>query len=163
MDLVGVFDRKAREEVAIPTLQYDVPPKYVVVGGFVFQELTGTYLQEWGEKWSERAPQRLVQLFSFQQEKRADPEKKVVFLSQVLPSPTTLGYLQLSGLVLEKLNGREVHNLQELAEWVDQTGSGDLVFEFTDDPGKLVLDAAEVRAVQEKIGKDYNLPALRRL
>jgi hypothetical protein len=37
------------------------------------------------------------------------------------------------------------------------------VFEFTDDPGKLVLDASEVQAVQEKIGKDYNLPALRRL
>ena len=163
MDLGGVYDRKAREEVAIPTLQYDVPPKYVVVGGLVFQELTGTYLQEWGDKWSERAPQRLVQLFTFQQEKRPDPEKKVVFLSQVLPSPTTLGYLQLSGLVLEKLNGREVHDLKELAEWVDHTKSGDLVFEFTDDPGKLVLDAAEVRAVQEKIGKDYNLPALRRL
>jgi hypothetical protein len=105
----------------------------------------------------------LVQLFTFQHEKRADPEKKVVFLSQVLPSPTTLGYLQLSGLVLEKLNGREIHNLQELAETVDRADSGDLVFEFTDDPGKLVLGAAEVRAVQEKIGKDYNLPALRRL
>jgi hypothetical protein len=74
-----------------------------------------------------------------------------------------LGYLQLSGLVLEKINGREVHNLQELADCVDRANSGDLVFEFMDDPGKLVLDAAEVRAVQEKIGKDYNLPALRRL
>ena len=111
MDLAGTYDRKAREEVSIPTLQFDQAPKYLVVGGMVFQELTGVYLQEWGDKWSERAPQRLVEYFTFQQEKRPDPDKKVVFLSQVLPSPITLGYQQLSGLVLEKMNGREIKNL----------------------------------------------------
>jgi len=92
MDLTGTYDRKAREEVSIPTLQFDQAPKYLVVGGMVFQELTGVYLQEWGDKWSERAPQRLVEYFTFQQEKRPDPDKKVVFLSQVLPSPITRGY-----------------------------------------------------------------------
>lgn len=163
MDLVGVYDRKARDEVAIPTLQFDEAPRYLVVGGLVFQELTGAYLQEWGNKWEERAPHRLVELFSFQQEKRADPKQKVVFLSQVLPSKMTLGYQNLSGLVLQKVNGKEIANLQELADAVDGVKQGDLVFEFTDDPGKLVLDAAEVKEQGEKIGKGYGLPALRRL
>ena len=163
MDLAGTYDRKAREEVSIPTLQFDQAPKYLVVGGMVFQELTGVYLQEWGDKWSERAPQRLVEYFTFQQEKRPDPEKKVVFLSQVLPSPITLGYLQLSGLVLEKMNGREIKNLSELAKAVDEISSGDIVFEFRDEPGKLILQADGLPAISEKIGKDYGLPALRRL
>ena len=129
----------------------------------VFQELTGAYLQEWGEKWSERAPQRLVEYFSFQQEKRPDPDKKVVFLSQILPSPITLGYQHLSGLVLEKMNGQEVKNLAELAKAVDGISSGDLVFEFRDEPGKLFLQADGLPATTDKIGKDYRLPALRRL
>ena len=163
MDLAGTYDRKAREEVSIPTLQFDQAPKYLVVGGMVFQELTGVYLQEWGDKWSERAPQRLVEYFTFQQEKRPDPDKKVVFLSQVLPSPITLGYQQLSGLVLEKMNGREIKNLAELAKAVDEISSGDIVFEFLDEPGKLILQADGLPAISEKIGKDYRLPALRRL
>jgi len=163
MDLTGTYDRKAREEVAIPTLQFDQAPKYLVMGGLVFQELTGVYLQEWGDKWSERAPQRLVEYFTFQQEKRPDPEKKVVFLSQVLPSPITLGYQQLSGLVLEKMNGNEINNLADLAKAVDEISSGDIVFEFRDEPGKLILQADGMPAISEKIGKDYGLPALRRL
>jgi hypothetical protein len=41
--------------------------------------------------------------------------------------------------------------------------SGDLVFEFRDEPGKLILQAQVLPSVSEKIGKDYGLPALRRL
>jgi hypothetical protein len=163
MEMTGTYDRKAREEVAIPTLQFDQAPKYLVVGGLVFQELTGVYLQEWGDKWSERAPQRLVEYFTFQQDKRPDPEKKVVFLSQVLPSPITLGYQQLSGLVLLQLNGQEIKSLAELAKVVDSCASGNLVFEFRDEPGKLILNAGELPASSEKIGKDYGLRELRRL
>ena len=163
MDLTGTYDRRARDEIAIPTLQFDVAPRYVVIGGLVFQELTGAYLQEWGDKWSERAPQRLVQLFSFQQEMNLDPAKKIVFLSQVLPSSITMGYLQLSGLVLSKLNGQEIDGLKSLAALADGANEGNLVFEFTDNPGRIVLDAAEVKAMGDKLGKDYGLPALRRL
>ncbi len=163
MELTGTYDRRARDEVAIPTLAFDAQPRYLVAGGLVFQELTGTYLQEWGDKWSERAPQRLVEYFVFQQEKRPDPEKKVVFLSQVLPAAMNLGYQQYSGLVLEKVYGKEIRDLAELARVLDQSLDGDLIFEFRDDPGKLVLDAAEVRAKQEEIQKAYGLPELRKL
>jgi hypothetical protein len=104
-----------------------------------------------------------VELFTFQHEKRPNPDRKVVFLSQVLPSPITLGYLQLSGLVLEKLNGREIVSLADLAKAVDEVKSGDLVFEFRDEPGKLILQAQDLPLASEKIGKDYGLPALRRL
>ena len=158
-----MYDRRARDEVAIPTLSFDAQPRYLVSGGLVFQQLTGAYLQEWGDKWTERAPQRLVELFSFQQEKRADPEKKVVFLSQVLPAAINLGYQQYSGLVLERLNGKEIYSLADLAAVLDEAKEGNLVFEFMDDPGKLVLDAVEVRAKQEEIGKAYGISELRKL
>jgi len=163
MEITGSYDRRARDEVAIPTLTFDTPPRYLVVGGLVFQQLSGTYLQEWGDKWTERAPQRLVELFSFQLEKRPDPADEVVFLSQVLPASLNLGYQQYSGLVLEKVNGKKIHNLAELSEVLSGIQEGSLVFEFMDDPGKLVLDAAEVNARQEEIRRAYGLPELRRL
>ena len=163
MELTGTYDRRARDEVAIPTLSFDTQPRYLVAGGLVFQQLTGAYLQEWGDKWTERAPQRLVELFSFQQEKRADPEKKVVFLSQVLPAAINLGYQHYSGLVLEKVNGKEIHDLAELAAVLDEAKEGNLIFEFMDDPGKLVLDAAEVKQKQQEIQKAYGISELRKL
>ena len=104
-----------------------------------------------------------MELFSFQQEKRADPEKKVVFLSQVLPAAINLGYQQYSGLVLERLNGKPIHSLADLGAALDEAKEGNLVFEFMDDPGKLVLDAAEVRAKQDEIGKAYGISELRKL
>ena len=64
---------------------------------------------------------------------------------------------------MERLNGKEIHSLAELAAVLDETKEGNLVFEFTDDPGKLVLDAAEVRAKQDEIQKAYGIPELRRL
>ena len=163
MELTGTYDRRARDEVAIPTLAFDSQPRYLVAGGLVFQQLTGAYLQEWGDKWTERAPQRLVELFSFQQEKRADPDQKVVFLSQVLPASINLGYQQYSGLVLEKLNGKKIRNLAELAAVLDETKEGSLVFEFMDDPGKLVLDVTELKQRQEEIGKAYGISEARKL
>ena len=144
-------------------MSFDTQPRYLVAGGLVFQQLTGAYLQEWGDKWTERAPQRLVELFSFQLEKRADPEKKVVFLSQVLPAAINLGYQQYSGLVLEKVNGKEIHDLSELASVLDEAKEGSLIFEFMDDPGKLVLDAGEVRQKQQEIQKAYGISELRKL
>lgn len=163
MEMTSSYDRRARDEVAIPTLAFDAQPRYLVVGGLVFQQLSGTYLQEWGDKWTERAPQRLVELFSFQLEKRPDPADKVVFLSQVLPASINLGYQQYSGLVLEKVNGKKIQNLAGLADLLSGIQEGSLVFEFMDDPGKLVLDAAEVNAKQEEIRQAYGLPELRRL
>jgi len=104
-----------------------------------------------------------VELFSFQQEKRPDPDKKVVFLSQVLPAAINLGYQHYSGLVLKNVNGTEIRSLAQLAEVLDSVKEGNLIFEFTDDPGKLVLDASEVKARQEEIRKAYGISELRKL
>ena len=66
-------------------------------------------------------------------------------------------------MVLEKVNGKEIHDLAELAAVLDEAKEGNLIFEFMDDPGKLVLDAAEVKAKQEEIRKAYGISELRKL
>jgi hypothetical protein len=52
---------------------------------------------------------------------------------------------------------------KRLMALADEAKEENLVFEFTDNPERIVLDAAEVKAMGDKIGKDYGLPALRRL
>jgi len=50
-----------------------------------------------------------------------------------------------------------------LAAVLDEAKEGNLVFEFMDDPGILVLDAQEVRTQQEAIGKAYGISEPRKL
>ena len=119
----------------------------------VFQQLTGAYLQEWGDKWTERAPQRLVELFSFQQEKRPDPEKKVVFLSQVLPAAINLGYQQYSGLVLERVNGEEIRNLAELSKRVDEVEGEFLILNSRTTPASWCWMRRKRRRSRKRLGK----------
>src|SRR5256886_11660689 len=59
--------RDAKDYVS-PPYYLDQPPRYYVLGGLIFQELSRQYLKEWGLNWQREAPQRLVYLDRFQSE-----------------------------------------------------------------------------------------------
>ncbi len=44
----------------------DRAPRYCVVDGLIFEELSRQYLKEWGGDWQKQAPQRLVYLDRYQ-------------------------------------------------------------------------------------------------
>src|SRR5260370_9549685 len=89
----------------------------MVMGGFVFQGLSREYLREWGTNWAKEAPQRFVYYDRFQSELFPEP-RKIVFLSQVIPTPDTVGYEQLNYLIVNRVNGREIRNLDDLSQAV---------------------------------------------
>jgi hypothetical protein len=158
---VELFRRSPSDYVVEP---YSVgkPPRYYILGGLVFQELTRQYLREWGNNWLKEAPQRLVYYDRFQSD--LFPEKrKVVFLSQILPTRDTVGYEQISNLVVKKLNGREILNLDQFAEAAAQPIGGFHKIEFEDDPHQIYLDASQVEQDAVQLQKIYSLPALQRL
>lgn len=138
---------------------FDRQPRYYILGGLVFQELSRPYLQEWGGGWAKEAPQRLVYLDAFQGE-MPDDHGKVVFLSQVLPTQDTLGYENLDHLVVNKVNGVEIKSLDDLAKAAASPKDGFHRIEFDQDPGFIVLDAAEVENSKGELMRDYGLPAL---
>ena len=43
----------------VPLKRVGVSPRYIIQGGFLFQELTIDYLSIWGKNWRARAPLRL--------------------------------------------------------------------------------------------------------
>jgi hypothetical protein len=138
------------------------PPKYVVLGGLVFLELSRDYLREWGGNWREKAPQRLVYLDAFQDEMPAD-RGRIVILSQVLPSPRTIGYEHLENLVVSRVNGREIKSLEDLAAAAGQPGNGFQRIDFEEDPKTIFLDSQAVQDSNAELMEQYGLPALQRL
>ncbi|HXL26920.1 MAG TPA: PDZ domain-containing protein, partial [Chthoniobacterales bacterium] len=158
---VELFRRSPGDYVVEP---YSIgkAPKYYILGGLVFQELTRQYLREWGNNWLKDAPQRLVYYDRFQSD--LFPEKrKIVFLSQILPTRDTVGYEQISNLVVKKLNGREILNLDQFAEAAAHPVAGYDKIEFEDDPHQIYLDAGRVEQDAAELQKIYSLPALQHL
>jgi S1-C subfamily serine protease len=149
-------------EAASPPHLFDRPPRYLVLGGLVFQELSRNFLREWGANWRKTAPQRLVYLDATQSELPPD-RGKIVFLSAILPSEDTLGYEGLENLVVTRVNGHTIRGLDDLLK---ATASSDDAFhkiEFEEDPGFIILDARRVTENQEALAGHYGIPAMHNL
>ena len=157
------LEHRAEEDYVVPPYDIDDPPSYYVLGGLIFQELSRQYLKEWGGNWQKDAPQDFVYLDRFQSELFPEGKRRVVILSQVLPANSTIGYDDYSYLVVQKINGKEVHSLGELADAVKTPVNGFHVIETADDPKQLELEASQVEAEAEALQKNYGLPALQRL
>lgn len=151
-----------RAGVVSEPYHFDRQPRYFILGGLVFQELSRAYLQEWGGGWPKEAPQRLVYLDTFQGEKEK-AGRKIVFLSQVLPSPNNLGYQNLDHLVVKIVNGVEIKNLDDLAKAAATPVEGFHKIEFEDDPGFIFLDAEATEKGKAQLQQDYNIPSLQNL
>lgn len=143
----------------------DRAPRYYILGGLIFQELSRQYLfRGWGASWTKKAPDRFVYLDRYQSEIFAnDPRERVVILSYVLPSPCTLGYDNLSSLIVTEINGVKLRSLSDIEGALANSKDGFHRIRFSESPGEIVLDAAEVARSEATLMKDYGLPALKRL
>jgi hypothetical protein len=141
----------------VPTATYDQEPKYLILGGLVFQPLTDSYLQAWGPEWKRRSPFRL---YYYNNESPTKERPELVILSQVLPDPYNIGYQDQRSLVLEKVNGRPVHRLSELRDALQKPTGEFHTFEFAkgDTLQRVVLSAgSEESAATERVLKRYGI------
>jgi hypothetical protein len=122
---------------------FDRGPRYLILGGLLFQELTLNYLQLAGREWRERAPFRLLYAQTNQEELMKQGRKKLVFLSGVLPSPGTVGYERLRQLIVTKVNDKPINDIKDLAEALKTPLDGIHKIEFNDFPRLIHLDAAQ--------------------
>ena len=162
-ETIPVTLTSVRDEQSISdAYEFDRQPRYLILGGVVFRELSRAYLQEWGGNWMKDAPQRLVYLDAFQNELPPD-RGKIVFLSQVFPTPNTLGYENLEHLVVTKVNGVPIKSLDDLAKAAKSTKDGFLKIEFDEDPSFIYLDASDNEKSRTQLMQDYGIPALENL
>ncbi len=140
----------------------DQAPRYFILGGLVFQELSRSYLREWGSDWRANAPARLTYLDEFQDE-LPPGHGKIVFLGQVLPADTTLGYEDVDTAVITKINGRPIHRLEDVAEAAKHPAKGFHKIEMESDPGTLYLNAEDSKKAADQLRATYGIPAMENL
>ena len=139
----------------------DRRPRFFIVGGLILQELSRQYLKDYGPDWLRRAPERLIYFDRVQTELFKDGPRKLVFLSRVLPTSATVGYEELSSLLVKRINGVELQSLDDVPKALEKPVDGFHKIEFEEDPKTIYLDAAEIQKTEITVQMQYRLPALK--
>jgi hypothetical protein len=141
---------------------FDQDPEYIIIGGLLFQPLTGAYLQSWGADWSRKAPFRLT----YATREDPTPEKpSYVILSLVLPDPYNIGYQEARYLIVDTLNGKKINTLHDIVLAKESPKDGFHILEFRegDNLRRMVLDAAQVDQTTERVLERYGISSDRYL
>jgi len=164
MELKITLEHRDANDYVSPPYSLDEAPKYIVLGGLIFQELSRQYLKEWGPNWQREAPPRFVYFDHFQSELFPGEHRRIVILSQVLPANNTIGYDEFSYLTVTKANGREIKSLNDLAEAIKQPIEGGFIkIETEEDPKQIELDPKDIAAEAPDLQENYGIPSLQRL
>jgi hypothetical protein len=147
--------RWSAQEDRIPPNMAGQKPDFVVVGGLVFQELTGAYLASF-PNWRLAGPARLVIANDLDGEWPSPEHPRTVVLTVVLPDPANLGYQDLHDLIVESVNGVRLRNLADLRSALTRPVAPNHVVEFFPGQGirRIVLDVAEVEAAAKRVQLD---------
>jgi hypothetical protein len=141
----------------VPFATYDQEPEYLIVGGLVFQPLTDSYLQSWGNDWRRRSPFRL---YYYRNDQATKERPGLVLLSQVLPDPYNIGYQEQRWLVVDKVNGQSVTGLEQIRDALKKPVNGFHIIDFaqSDSLKRLVLDAGNAeQEATERVLKRYGI------
>ena len=163
MDIEVELIRKAPEDYLIDPYMYDRGPKYVIFGGLIFQELTRPYLQSFGDEWRTRAPFKLVYAEANPEKYEEEGRDKLVFLSNALKTPSTLGYEGLNSIIVTQVNGKPIKNIKELNDALSKPPlDGIHTIEFNDYPKVIYVEDKPSRMVNQQLIQ-YGISQLERL
>lgn len=153
----------------VPPPQPDRRPTYLVFGGLVFTVLTHEYMHEW--EWA-KEHHRYVNFYY--EVLPSERRKQVVIVHSVLAHETNLGYHQVQGAVVERINGVDITEMHDVLRAL-ATPQGNFHVIETDFHGsrrasfssdfhhaygtRIVLDAAKVEATNADILEQHGVPA----
>lgn len=164
MELEVKMLRTEAQDYLVDPYVFDRQPRYLILGGVLFQELTMPYLQLAGKEWRDRAPFRLIYAQANQDDFLKAGRKKLVFISGVLPAPCTIGYERLSGLIVNKVNGKDITNLADLAEAIKLPEKGIHRIDVSDGPRTIYLDEEQAKQDNtEFLPKRYRITEIENL
>ena len=162
--LNGQLARRNPDDYLVLPYQFDKGPRYVLMGGLLFQELSRPYLDAFGEEQRGGAILRLARIATHPDKYEEEGRKKLVFLSMVLPTPSAQGYDKLGGQVINKVNGKAINDLNDLAEAFKNAKDTWHVIELDEFPHVLYLDTFNAeRDNMRLLGGAYRIGSLKRL
>ncbi|TGK92992.1 PDZ domain-containing protein [Leptospira brenneri] len=132
-------------------------PKYLMLAGIIFQELSEQYLTEHGTQWRNRVNKELLYLNDFYRIKRNGNEGKVIFLSQVLPLSGNKAYHTAHQLILKTVNGVPIQSLSQLQNLVKETNSNYIRFVMSDG-FELIFKKEEIQTLNAEAKQSFQIP-----
>src|SRR5216110_509763 len=132
--------------------RYDVHPRYVLYGGLLFQPLNLDLLEVYRP-----TDLRLRHFFEyFVQDQIYLRHPDVIVLTNILPDPINTYLTAYRGGIVDEVNGKKIHTLDELASAFAETPEHFVIRLIGDGP-PLVLDRNKVEAARERIKTRYNV------
>ncbi len=162
LDVSVTLQHKPADSYVIPPYVIDKAPNYYVLGGLVLQELSRQYLEEWGSDWQKKAPEKMVYYDHYQSDLFQGDRKRIVILSQVLPTQDSLGYEDLNTLIVTKINDIPLMSFADVPRALAHPINGFHKIEFDENPTVIYLDARQVSAHADDLMRIYGLPAISR-
>lgn len=149
------------DEMLIPYHEYDRQPEYVVTGGYLLQKLTRQYLTQWGDDWSGKVSPHLYHYYRDLAYKPTSDRSDIVILSYVLPSPISLGYKDLSQIVVSKFNGMPIRSIADIltAQKLRPQAKYDVI-EFEMDNPIIVIPRDQLPQADTFISQNYGVTKL---
>jgi hypothetical protein len=132
---------------------YDLKPTYFIFAGMVFMPLTENYMELW-QDWR-RVP--AIYRYYFSAGYPSAGRTEVVVLAQILADAVTVGYHNLSDLVVTRVNGQPIGAMRDLAAAFARPAGAYHVIE-TEGGQRIVLDAKRAQAAHAEILKRYGIP-----
>ena len=150
LEVSAILKRKPPQDKLVPEYLFDQQPSYLVKGGLVFQELTREILERYGKDWKSRAPLNLLDAYDNPQ-RYEEKMRRVVFLSTVIPTPATLGYERLRSMIVRKVNGHEIKDMQDLADALNSNSGKMHAIEFLDEHLVIYIDENVTNTVDAQL------------
>jgi S1-C subfamily serine protease len=158
LDLEMVLDHRTPDQYLVPPYIIDQRPEYMILGGLVLQELSLSYLREYGNEWNSDAPIHLLFYNQNQDYLNGDQGEKIVIVSGVVPTPYTIGYENLSNLVVQRINDRRIGRLSDVRAAIERPLDGFHKIEVEQHPRIIYVDPEEIPKIDAIIEQRYRIP-----
>ncbi|MBC7660883.1 MAG: PDZ domain-containing protein [Chitinophagaceae bacterium] len=148
------------EQERIPSV-IDAPPRYLIYGGLVIQELTEGLLQSWGTAWRKRAPLTYLYEDAFHSWPKRGGKSKILVLQRVLPLDFNKGYQSMEDSFVTEVNGHKVENVEDLHDALNKPEKGKEQFaRFHLEPGneEIILSYKGITKVHTQLRQRYSIP-----
>lgn len=137
----------------------DLQPRYYIEDGFVFTVPSYYYFKD-DPYWAYKNPK--LSAYYYGKTWNTEQKEEIVMLASVLPDKSNVGYHDISNRIIKSVNGRPIHNFNDLIAVFSERKDDYYVVE--DDEGmKIIIDNRTLDADNEAIIKRFGIPAKMRL
>ncbi len=163
MNISFPLESLKRKKIMISQLVYDRAPEYLIYGGLVFQNLSEQYLKTWGTHWAKKANKRLLFYYNrFLMHQKNKSQNKIIVLNKILPAEVNIGYQSKKYVILEKVNGIDVKDLNHLQNLLKKSMSQYIRLSFLGGYS-IILHRLETEQSLKTVLKKYNVPRAYRI